>query len=81
MKKLFAGLGALVVMGGILIGIPVALIMLAGNPFPTAEQINAIVSMRPDYGNVILFTKILPLLCWVVWAAFAGPFFLSLIHI
>ncbi|WP_047520615.1 LysM peptidoglycan-binding domain-containing protein [Microbacterium sp. ZOR0019] len=78
MKKLFAGLGALVVMGGILIGIPVALVMLAGNPFPTAEQINAIISMRPDYGNVILFTKILPLLCWVVWAAFAGPFFVEL---
>ncbi|WP_025104770.1 LysM peptidoglycan-binding domain-containing protein [Microbacterium paraoxydans] len=79
MKKLFAGLGALVVMGGILVGIPVALVMLAGNPFPTAEQINAIISLRPDYGNVILFTKILPLLCWVVWAAFAGPFLVELV--
>lgn len=78
MKKLLNGAGALLLLMGILIGIPAALIALAGNPLPTAEQWQAIVTLTPDYGNVIMFTKILPLVIWVLWAAFAFPFLVEL---
>lgn len=79
MKKLLTGAGALLLLAGILVGIPAALVALAGNPFPTAEQWHAIVTLTPDYGNVIMFTKILPLVIWVLWAAFAIPFLVELV--
>lgn len=78
MKKLLTGAGALLLLVGILVGIPSALVAIAGNPFPTAEQWHAIVTLTPDYGNVIMFTKILPLVVWVLWAAFAIPFLVEL---
>jgi len=71
--KVFRGLGALIAILAILIGAPTLLILWAGNPFPTPAQWQSIITFTPDYGNVIMITKILPLLCWVAWAAFAGP--------
>ena len=50
--------------GAILVGVPVLLILIAGNPLPTSAQWQAIFSLTPDYGYVILTTKVLPLLCW-----------------
>lgn len=79
MKKLLTGAGALLVLMGVLVGIPAVLVAIAGNPFPTAEQWHAIVTLTPDYGNVIMFTKILPLVIWVLWAAFAIPFLVELV--
>lgn len=79
MKKLLNGTGALLLLTGILVGIPAALIALAGDPFPTDEQWNAIITLTPDYGNVIMFTKILPLVVWILWAAFAIPFLVELV--
>lgn len=79
MKKLLTGAGALLLLTGILVGIPAALVALAGNPFPTAEQWHAIVTLTPDYGNVIMFTKILPLVIWVLWTAFVIPFLVELV--
>ncbi|GAB6855954.1 LysM peptidoglycan-binding domain-containing protein [Microbacterium xylanilyticum] len=78
MKKLLAGLGSLILILAWVIGFPVVLFLLAGNPFPTAAQWNAIVTLTPDYGNIILFTKVLPLLLWVIWAAFTAPFLVEL---
>ena len=79
MKKLLAGLGALVTIAALIVGIPAALIYLVGNPLPTSDQWHAIVTLTPDYGNAILFTKIVPLIIWVCWAAFVIPFFIELI--
>ncbi|GAA4492322.1 hypothetical protein [Microbacterium panaciterrae] len=78
MKKLLAGLGSLILILAWVIGFPVVLFLLAGNPFPTAAQWNAIITLTPDYGNIILFTKVLPLLLWVIWAAFTAPFLVEL---
>lgn len=78
MKKLLSGVGALIALGTLLIGIPWLLVIFAGNPFPTGSQWEAMFSLTPDYGNVILLTKILPLLVWVFWAAFAIPFLVEL---
>lgn len=79
MKRFLAGLGALVVLGALIVGAPVLLVALAGNPLPSPEQWQALVTFTPDYGNVILFTKIIPMLCWVVWALFAVPFLVELV--
>lgn len=78
MTKLLRGLGALIVIGAILVGVPVLLILIAGNPLPTSAQWQAIFSLTPDYGYVILTTKVLPLLCWLAWLAFAGPLLLEI---
>ncbi|KDA04596.1 hypothetical protein DC31_06255 [Microbacterium sp. CH12i] len=78
MKKLLTGAAALLALAGILAGIPLLLITIAGSPFPTGEQWHAIITLTPDYGNVIMFTKILPLVIWVFWAAFAVPFIIEL---
>ncbi|MFM9920897.1 LysM peptidoglycan-binding domain-containing protein [Lacisediminihabitans sp. H27-G8] len=73
MRKFLLGAGALLTIIVILIGVPVALILAAGNPVPTATQFHDIVTLIPDYGNVILLTKVLPCLAWVAWVLFAGP--------
>jgi hypothetical protein len=73
MRKFLLGAGALLTIIVILIGVPVALILAARNPVPTATQFHDIVTLIPDYGNVILLTKVLPCLAWVAWLLFAGP--------
>lgn len=78
MAKLLRGLGALIVIGAILVGVPILLVLIAGNPLPTSAQWQAIFSLTPDYGYVILTTKVLPLLCWFAWLAFAGPLLLEI---
>lgn len=78
MAKLLRGLGALIVIGAILVGVPVLLVLIAGNPLLTSAQWQAIFSLTPDYGYVILTTKVLPLLCWLAWLAFAGPLLLEI---
>lgn len=73
MKKLLAGLGSLLVILGILAGVPAVLVWTIGNPLPTVDQLMTLATFRPDYGNTILLTKILPMIAWVAWALFAFP--------
>lgn len=77
MRKFFAGMGAFIAFAAILVGIPIALIDVAGNPLPTAAEWHNIVTLTPDYGNVILLTKVLPLIGWIAWLVFAVPFLIE----
>lgn len=79
MTRLLKGLGALIVIGGILVGTPLALLHFAGNPLPSVEQLQSILGLRPDFGNEILLTKILPMLCWVAWLFFAVPLVIEIV--
>lgn len=79
MGRLLKGLGALVIMGAILIGTPIALLHFAGNPIPSLDQLQSIISLRPDYGNELLFTKIIPLMGWIAWLFFAIPLLLEIV--
>lgn len=79
MKRIATGLGALVVLAVMLVGVPVALTLVAGNPLPTAAQLEDIITLSPDYGNQLLLTKFLPLVGWIAWLMFAGPFLVELI--
>ncbi|CAQ03312.1 LysM peptidoglycan-binding domain-containing protein [Clavibacter sepedonicus] len=73
MRKILTGLGSLIALVAIIGGVPAVLLMAAGNPIPTPDQLHSIVTLTPDYGNVILLTRILPLVGWVAWALFAIP--------
>lgn len=79
MRKLLAGLGSLIALLVIIIGVPAVLLTVAGNPFPTGGQLQSIVSLTPDYGNVILLSKLLPLIGWVAWALFAIPMVIEIL--
>jgi DNA-binding SARP family transcriptional activator len=72
--RFFKGLGALIVLVAVLVGIPTFLILVVGNPFPTPAEL-----VQQDYGNMVLLTKILPIVAWVAWALFAIPWFYELI--
>jgi nucleoid-associated protein YgaU len=77
MKRFALGLGALVLVLALLVGIPAALLFLAGNPFPTGAELSRALS-TPDYGGAFLVGTLLPLIAWVAWATFALGFLVEL---
>ena len=77
--RFFRGLGALIVLVAVIAGIPAFLILVVGNPLPTAAQWQQIAAFQPDYGNVILLTKILPCVAWIAWGFFALPWLYELV--
>ncbi|ODU06733.1 MAG: hypothetical protein ABS81_03705 [Pseudonocardia sp. SCN 72-86] len=70
MKRVLGGLASLVVLIGLLVGIPAALVFLAGNPFPTGDEISRVLS-GPDVGGVFLVGTVLPLIGWLAWLSMA----------
>ncbi|MER7330791.1 MULTISPECIES: LysM peptidoglycan-binding domain-containing protein [unclassified Micromonospora] len=70
--RILTGFGALVVLCAVLVGAPVALLALAGNPLPdhlpTVGEIGATLTSRDD-GR--LFLRALALAGWFGWATFA----------
>ncbi|MBN6749449.1 hypothetical protein [Micrococcus luteus] len=64
------GLGALALLLAMLIGIPVALIALGGNPIPDPDALRQALT-GVDYGGRVLMGTILPLIGWAAWASFA----------
>jgi nucleoid-associated protein YgaU len=77
MRKFLAGIGSLLTLGVLLVGIPVALIALAGNPFPPADRWASLLT-TPDYAGGFLIGTLLPLIAWVAWLTFAVAFVLEL---
>lgn len=66
------GLGALALLLALLVGIPAALIMLAGNPVPAGDElVRALTTV--DYGGRVLMGTIVPIIGWIAWASFAIP--------
>ncbi|WP_416906259.1 LysM peptidoglycan-binding domain-containing protein [Micromonospora echinospora] len=70
--QVLTGFGALVVLGAVLVGGPVALVALAGNPLPaevpTLDTVGTALTSRDD-GQ--LFLRALAVLGWFGWATFA----------
>jgi nucleoid-associated protein YgaU/DNA-binding SARP family transcriptional activator len=69
-KRITAGLGALILSAVLLVGLPVALVFLAGNPIPSWDRVVAALTM-PDYGGEFLVGTVIPIIAWVAWATFA----------
>lgn len=74
MKKLLTGIGSLVVLLAFLVGIPALLLLVAGNPIPSIDELQAAFT-RPDYGGQFLLGTVLPIVAWVAWATFAVSVF------
>ncbi|MEV6691098.1 LysM peptidoglycan-binding domain-containing protein [Micromonospora sp. NPDC051196] len=70
--RILTGIGALVVLVGLLVGGPIALVAFAGNPLPdhvpTLAEIGTTLTSRDD-GQ--LFLRALALVGWFGWATFA----------
>lgn len=77
MRKLIGGVGSLLTLAILLVGIPVALIALAGNPIPNWGQISDAFTL-PDYGGRFLIGNLLPVVAWIAWATFAIGFLVEL---
>src|SRR5690606_14458382 len=78
LRERILGLGALVVLAGIVIGLPVLLLALGGNPLPTAlpslEEVRTAL-LTPDDGTLALAG--VKLLGWLVWAALTASIILE----
>lgn len=70
MKRVTEGLGALILSAVLLVGLPAALIFLAGNPIPSWDRLVTALTM-PDYGGEFLVGTVIPLVAWLAWATFA----------
>ncbi|NJP34202.1 LysM peptidoglycan-binding domain-containing protein [Micromonospora thermarum] len=70
--RVLTGFGALVLLCALLVGAPVALLALAGNPLPeqvpTLAEVGAVLTSRDD-GHLLL--RALALAGWAGWATFA----------
>ncbi|MBQ1076107.1 LysM peptidoglycan-binding domain-containing protein [Micromonospora sp. C31] len=77
--RILTGFGALVVLCAVLVGAPVALLALAGNPLPdhlpTVAEVGSTLTSRDD-GR--LFLRALALAGWFGWATFAFSVLLEL---
>jgi nucleoid-associated protein YgaU len=73
LRDVVRGVAALVVLAGLIVGVPIALVMVAplhlSAQVPTWSDITRAV-MRPDDGTLFLTT--LTLLAWAAWAAFTA---------
>ncbi|PZE54025.1 hypothetical protein DEJ04_17010, partial [Curtobacterium sp. MCLR17_044] len=78
MRRFITGFGALIAIVAVLVGVPIVLVIAAGNPLPTGAQLQSVITLTPDYGNTILLTKLLPCAGWVAWVLFAVPFLIEL---
>lgn len=67
--KIVKGVAALIVLIGIIIGVPLVLVALVGNPIPSGETLSGLLS-RPDYGGQFFFGSLIPMVLWVLWGAF-----------
>ena len=70
MKRVTEGLGALILSAALLVGLPAALIFLAGNPIPSWDRLVSALTM-PDYGGEFLVGTVIPIVAWIAWATFA----------
>ncbi|MFC5928606.1 LysM peptidoglycan-binding domain-containing protein [Cryobacterium melibiosiphilum] len=77
LTTVLSGIGSLLVLAALLAGIPAALLLLAGNPFPSGDELGRALT-TPDYGGAFLMGTVLPLIAWVAWATFALGFLVEL---
>lgn len=66
--------------GGVLLGVPAVLVLLAGNPLPSGAEWTAMLRLEPDWGNTVLLGTVLPCLAWIAWALFAYPLLAELLR-
>lgn len=76
MKRILAGLASIAVILFLVVGIPWALVVLAGNPLPTLDELSSWLTL-PDWGGTFLLGALIPCAAWVAWGVFIIPFLTS----
>lgn len=69
MKRITAGVGSLLTLTLLLVGVPLALVTLFGNPLPPIDQLGSIFT-TPDYTGEVLWGTVAPCVAWLAWGAF-----------
>lgn len=72
------GLAALVALTALVVGIPAALVLLAGNPIPTGPELSQALT-GIDFGGSFLMGTVLPLIAWAFWASFVYSLVVELV--
>lgn len=75
--RILKGLGSLIALLVLLVGIPVGLIVFAGNPIPSWDEVMRLTSV-PDYGGTFFMGTLLPIVAWILWGTFAVGFLVEL---
>ncbi len=75
--RILKGLGSLIALLVLLVGIPVGLIVFAGNPIPSWDEVMRLTSV-PDYGGKFFMGTLLPIVAWILWGTFAVGFLVEL---
>ena len=79
--RLLRGIGALLLLVGVIIGVPAALVILGGNPLPAtitwADLREAL--FTPDDGTILL--GLITIIGWLAWAVFALSVIIELITV
>ncbi len=79
-QHVVSGIGAILVIGLVLIGVPALLITLFGNPLPTSDETAVALRLEPDWGNRTLLGAVLPCATWIAWALFAAPLLAEIVE-
>ncbi|HEY8472086.1 MAG TPA: LysM peptidoglycan-binding domain-containing protein [Natronosporangium sp.] len=79
LQRALKALGSLLLLIGLIGGLPVALVLFAGNPLP--DQVPSLDTIQteltsPDDGS--LFMSVLAIVGWLAWASFTGSVLLEL---
>ncbi|MBF0816656.1 LysM peptidoglycan-binding domain-containing protein [Microbacterium paludicola] len=77
MIRIVKALLALILTAALLVGIPAALVFLAGNPIPSWDELVRAMTL-PDYSGSFLLGTVLPLVGWIAWATFAIGFLIEI---
>lgn len=75
--RILRGLGSLIALLILLVGIPLGLIVFAGNPIPSWDDVMRLTSV-PDYGGKFFMGTLLPIVGWILWGTFAIGFLVEL---
>lgn len=88
MKRIVTGLGALFALVAVVVGLPVGLVAVFGNPIPVLAELftqpaaffDTLAGMvtTPDYTGEVLFTAVVPTIAWLLWAFFVVSLLLEL---
>lgn len=68
--RILKGLGSLITLVVMLVGVPFALIHLAGNPIPSLQSLQDLF-LLPGLAGPLLVESVLPIIGWIAWATFA----------
>ncbi|GGA67858.1 hypothetical protein GCM10011490_18070 [Pseudoclavibacter endophyticus] len=66
--RIARGMCALIALAGLVVGVPLALVALAGNPLPPSPDALVQAITAPDLGGAFLMGTLVPLLAWAAWA-------------